>query len=161
VRRLLEKDPTRRPDSAAAVVAAFRRATRPHARRGAAARGAPRANDPLPAPPARLLGRRAEIGTLVGRRERVRVGTALRGSGRGMTLIGARGCGKTRLAIEVGRVMRGHDGARPEPDVPVAADAGADAARVETEVWFADLSSAADGAAVAAAIAAAAGLADP
>jgi predicted ATPase/DNA-binding CsgD family transcriptional regulator len=95
---------------------------------GDGGRAAPRRGT-LPAPLTRLFGRDADVDEL----RRVVDGARL------VTLVGAAGCGKTRLAIEVGeRSVDRHPGG----------------------VWFVDLAAVAEGPAVASAVAAALGVAE-
>ena len=127
--RLLEKDPQSRladaREAAAILAAAAPARIAPRTGVGRAARGI--AGAPEPTSP--FIGREREIGALLGLLERVRV----------VTLGGASGLGKSRLAIEAaGSVLQD-----------------------ECEIWYADVSVAADSAGVAASIAAAAGVRSP
>jgi len=137
--RMLEKDPSRRLADAAEAAAVLARAAGAGVVATLARSRTPDASR-LPGHATPLIGRRREIAEVLTLLERAPL----------VTLTGAGGCGKSRLATEAARVAAG----RADP-----ADAIAAGHRID-HVWLADVAAAGDGNAVVAAIAAAAGLRD-
>ena len=137
--RLLEKDPARRPADVSEVAAVLAHAAWPQEPLGA----------PFAPELARARGLPETTGPLIGRRREIAEALSLLDRAPIVTLTGVGGCGKTRVAIEVARAAWG---SRAQPAANGAGTA---------PVWFADLASANDSAAIAATVAAAARLHDP
>ncbi len=162
--RLLEKDPARRPADASEVAAMLARGARGESpvaaardsrahgwagNAGAASSWSPQDSraEGWPEPATPLIGREREITETLELLERAPI----------VTLTGTGGCGKSRVALEVARSARGRVARDRAPGGGPASASGTGA----RPVWYADVSSATDLAAIAAAIAAAARLRDP